>query len=264
MAAFGAPDVPEVKTRSTRASGRDARLGEGRGRRYGAHASAYSSVSTTRMRSRPTPRSRPSSNGRSFALGDEELAVGVADVGGELVAAPGRIDADHRRSGHRTRAEPEAELGHVLQEVADVERPGATAIERERGAVTPTRARARPTSTDRRRRAARYARRRAGDGSSCRRCRRPSRSTMACGYFGAKRCPPSRRIVEPLSIGVSTIATTSRPYSSGRPIRFGNAASFVSAVREVVGDALGDARAEQARRDRDRRGSRGSRGRAPS
>jgi hypothetical protein len=33
---------------------------------------------------------------------------------------------------------------------------------------------------------------------------------------------------EPLSIGFSTIATASRAYSLGRPIRLGNAASLVS------------------------------------
>ena len=32
----------------------------------------------------------------------------------------------------------------------------------------------------------------------------------------------------PLSIGFSTMATASLPYSSGRPMRFGNAASLVS------------------------------------
>jgi Acyl-CoA dehydrogenase, C-terminal domain len=47
-------------------------------------------------------------------------------------------------------------------------------------------------------------------------------------YFGAKRWPPSSRMQEPLSIGFSTIATASLAYSSGRPMRLGNAASLVS------------------------------------
>ena len=58
--------------------------------------------------------------------------------------------------------------------------------------------------------------------------------------------------MEPLSIGVSTIATTSRPYSSGRPMRFGNAASLVRASANSSGMPCGDAGAEQARRDRHR------------
>ena len=42
----------------------------------------------------------------------------------------------------------------------------------------------------------------------------------------------------PLSIGFSTIATTSRPYSSGRPIRFGKAASLVNASANSFGMSL--------------------------
>ena len=47
-------------------------------------------------------------------------------------------------------------------------------------------------------------------------------------YFGANRWPASSRIVPPLSIGLSMIASASLAYSSGRPIRRGNAASFTS------------------------------------
>ena len=67
--------------------------------------------------------------------------------------------------------------------------------------------------------------------------------------MGAKRWPASRRRHWPLSIGLSTIATTSFAYSSGLPSRFGNAASLVNAAGELVGDALGEAGGEQARRD---------------
>src|SRR5262249_26169660 len=47
-------------------------------------------------------------------------------------------------------------------------------------------------------------------------------------YLGAKRWPPSRRIVPPFSIGVSKIAWARRAYSSGFPMRLGKAASRVS------------------------------------
>src|SRR6185369_11618425 len=46
-------------------------------------------------------------------------------------------------------------------------------------------------------------------------------------YLGAKRCPPSSRIVEPFNIGFSMMASAIRAYSIGRPMRFGNAASLV-------------------------------------
>ena len=50
---------------------------------------------------------------------------------------------------------------------------------------------------------------------------------------GPKRWPASSRIVPPLSIGFSMIATTSLAYSSGLPIRFGNAASLTSRLHLV-------------------------------
>ena len=55
----------------------------------------------------------------------------------------------------------------------------------------------------------------------------------------------------PLSIGFSTMATASLAYSSGRPMRLGKAASLVRLCGELVGDALGEAGAEQARGDGD-------------
>ena len=70
--------------------------------------------------------------------------------------------------------------------------------------------------------------------------------------------------VPPLSIGFSTMATASLPYSSGRPMRFGNAASLVSTSANSSGMPCGEAGAEQARRDGDARGCRGCRGRGPS
>src|SRR5688500_15569801 len=57
----------------------------------------------------------------------------------------------------------------------------------------------------------------------------------ARAYLGANRWPASRRMQPPLSIGFSTIATTSFPYSSGRPMRFGKAASLVRAAANSSG-----------------------------
>jgi hypothetical protein len=54
-------------------------------------------------------------------------------------------------------------------------------------------------------------------------------------YLGAKRWPASSRRHWPLSIGFSTIAATSFAYSSGRPSRFGNAASLVNAFANSSG-----------------------------
>ena len=57
-------------------------------------------------------------------------------------------------------------------------------------------------------------------------------------YFGAKRWPASRRMQQPLSIGFSTMATASLAYSSGRPMRLGNAASLVSTSANSSGIPL--------------------------
>ena len=56
--------------------------------------------------------------------------------------------------------------------------------------------------------------------------------------------------MEPFSIGFSKIASAIRAYSSGRPMRFGNAASLVSPVLHLLGDAARETGLEQARRDR--------------
>ena len=69
-----------------------------------------------------------------LALGHDELAVGVADVGCQLGAAARRVDAHHRGPGHRTGAEPEAQLGDVLEQEPDVERSRPPHRRRERGA----------------------------------------------------------------------------------------------------------------------------------
>ena len=64
-------------------------------------------------------------------LGDDELAVGVLDVARELGTAARRVDPDQHAARECRRAEPEHEVGHVLEHHADVERtPAARASRR--------------------------------------------------------------------------------------------------------------------------------------
>ena len=57
------------------------------------------------------------------AVSDDQLAIGVADVVGELATAPGRVDT-HRAGAHQGRAgDPEQEFRDVVEEDADVEGP---------------------------------------------------------------------------------------------------------------------------------------------
>ena len=53
-------------------------------------------------------------------VGDDELAVAVVDVAFEVGAAARGVDADHRRAGQCTGADPERELGYVVEQDADV------------------------------------------------------------------------------------------------------------------------------------------------
>ena len=77
-------------------------------------------------------------------VGDEQLALGVGEVAGQLVAPVGRVAADHHRAGERRAPDPEHELGDVVEEQRDVE--GAGAAQRAR-AGPPARAWARSTSS---------------------------------------------------------------------------------------------------------------------
>ena len=61
---------------------------------------------------------------RLGGVGDQELAVGVADVGGQLLAAAGRVHAHDHRSGESGGGQEEEVLGRVLQQDTDVERSG--------------------------------------------------------------------------------------------------------------------------------------------
>jgi hypothetical protein len=66
------------------------------------------------------------------AVGDDQLAVGMADVVGQLVAPPGRVDP-HRGGAHQGGAgDPEQEFGHIVEEDADVEGAGPALGQRHR------------------------------------------------------------------------------------------------------------------------------------
>jgi hypothetical protein len=59
-------------------------------------------------------------------VGDDEVAVGVPDVGRQLRAAPGRVDAYDGGPAQRRGADPKDVVRHVLQEHSEVRRaPGA-------------------------------------------------------------------------------------------------------------------------------------------
>ena len=60
------------------------------------------------------------------SVGDDQLAIRVIDVAGELGAAARRIDADDRRARKAGAQQQEDELRHVLEQHADVKGPGPT------------------------------------------------------------------------------------------------------------------------------------------
>ena len=60
----------------------------------------------------------------SFVVCDDQLAVDVADLGLEFSTPAGRVDADDRGPGQGRCAQPEHELGSVLQQDPDVEGTG--------------------------------------------------------------------------------------------------------------------------------------------
>ena len=57
-------------------------------------------------------------------IGDDQLAVGAADVLGQFVAPVGGVDADDHSAGQRGPRQQEEVLGGVLHQHADVERTG--------------------------------------------------------------------------------------------------------------------------------------------
>ena len=63
--------------------------------------------------------------GQACPIGHDQLAVGQADVAGDLLDRTRRVDADDRRTGERRGSDPEEVLGHVLEAHPDVERARA-------------------------------------------------------------------------------------------------------------------------------------------
>ena len=64
-------------------------------------------------------------------VGDDQLAVGMADVGRQFSAPPGGIDPDDGGAGQGRPSDPEEILGHVFQEHADVIRAAIGVTQRE-------------------------------------------------------------------------------------------------------------------------------------
>ncbi len=69
------------------------------------------------------------------AIGDDDLAVGEADVAGQFFAAPGGVDPDDGGAAQRRATQPEEVVGSVVEEHADVERTGTAQTSGQRGAA---------------------------------------------------------------------------------------------------------------------------------
>lgn len=59
---------------------------------------------------------------RARGVGHDHRAVGMPDVGRQILRAASRIEADDGRTGQRRTTEPEHELGHIGQQHPDVTR----------------------------------------------------------------------------------------------------------------------------------------------
>ena len=68
-------------------------------------------------------------------VGDEQLALGVGEVAGELVAPVGRVAADHDGPGQCRAPHPEDVLRHVVHEQGDVEGSGPPQRQQQCGAL---------------------------------------------------------------------------------------------------------------------------------
>jgi len=55
-------------------------------------------------------------------VGDQELAVGMGQVPGQLVTSMGGVAADHHRAGEGRPSHPEHVLGDIVEQQSDVER----------------------------------------------------------------------------------------------------------------------------------------------
>src|SRR5688572_18118526 len=55
-------------------------------------------------------------------VSDDDLTIRMANVAGKFSPASGRVDANHRGPRQRCRSDPEDELGHVVEQDADMRR----------------------------------------------------------------------------------------------------------------------------------------------
>ncbi len=129
--ALGAPVEPDVN--SSRSSSTRRPAGDVSAGGVVVDADAVPSGSSTDRIRRAARRGRARRAAAPCPVGDDQLAVGVADVASQLGAAPRRVDADDRRARERGAAEPEQVLGHVLEQHADVERAGGSPSQCHRG-----------------------------------------------------------------------------------------------------------------------------------
>ena len=124
--ALGSPVVPDVKSSRRRSSGAtspdgpDARRGRRRGSIDAGRGTRRSS--TRRMRSIGDVEVEALEEPGARVVGHEELAVGEADVAGQLLAPPGGVDPDHGRPGQGGGSQPEQVLRHVVEQDPDVGR----------------------------------------------------------------------------------------------------------------------------------------------
>ena len=65
-------------------------------------------------------------------VGHDALAVGEADVAGQLLPSAGGVDPHHRRPGQGRRAQPEQVLGDVVEQHPHVEGAGTAQSHRHR------------------------------------------------------------------------------------------------------------------------------------
>ena len=136
--ALGAPVEPDVNNNANSVSGSGAALEcrlagpDGFGRR-GAGLCPRGAVDVEDAVSGEIERD-PVEQGPHGVVGDDQLAVGVIDVAGELRAAAGRVDTNDRRAGEPGAHQQEDELRHVLEQHPDVERPGPAQLRDQLGA----------------------------------------------------------------------------------------------------------------------------------
>ena len=72
-----------------------------------------------------------------ITVGDEELAVGMTDIAGQLLAPARRVDTDQCRPGHRRGTTEKEVLGNVVEQHSDVKGPGDPEIFQHGGPATP-------------------------------------------------------------------------------------------------------------------------------